>query len=245
MAGANLLELHNISKSFGALTALRNLSFHVGEGEVVGLLGDNGAGKSTTVNLISGIHKPTDGYLSIDGKQTCFTCRSDSADAGIETIYQHTALVDSLSITRNIFMGRELTDAFGFLKQKEMRDIAMEVLKNAVHISGIDSPDTLVGNLSGGQKQAVAIARAVHFKKRILLLDEPTSALSVRETEALLNQVLRLKGENVSSVLVTHNLYHAYQVCDRFVIMSHGTKVFDVQKADTTIGQLTEYVVLT
>ena len=242
---SNLLELHNISKSFGALTALRNLSFHIGEGEVVGLLGDNGAGKSTTVNLISGIHKPTDGYLSVDGKKTAFTCRSDSADAGIETIYQHTALVDSLSITRNIFMGRELTDRFGFLRQNEMRDIAMDVLQNAVHISGIDSPDTLVGNLSGGQKQAVAIARAVYFKKRVLLLDEPTSALSVRETEALLNQVLKLKAENVSSVLVTHNIYHAYQVCDRFVIMSHGTKVFDVHKADTTISQLTEYVVLT
>ena len=242
---ANLLELHNISKNFGALTALRNLSFHIGEGEVVGLLGDNGAGKSTTVNLISGIHKPTDGYLSVDGKRAAFTCRSDSADAGIETIYQHTALVDSLSITRNIFMGRELTDRFGFLRQGEMRDIAMDALQNAVHISGIDSPDTLVGNLSGGQKQAVAIARAVYFKKRVLLLDEPTSALSVRETEALLNQVLKLKAENVSSVLVTHNIYHAYQVCDRFVIMSHGTKVFDVDKADTTINQLTEYVVLT
>ncbi len=245
MSAPNLLELHNISKSFGALTALRNLSFHIGEGEVVGLLGDNGAGKSTTVNLISGIHKPTDGYLSVDGKKTAFTCRSDSADAGIETIYQHTALVDSLSITRNIFIGRELTDRFGFLRQREMREIAMEVLQNAVHISGIDSPDTLVGNLSGGQKQAVAIARAVYFKKRVLLLDEPTSALSVRETEALLNQVLKLKAENVSSVLVTHNIYHAYQVCDRFVIMSHGTKVFDVDKADTTINQLTEYVVLT
>jgi len=244
MSKPNLLELHNISKSFGALTALSNLSFHIGEGEVVGLLGDNGAGKSTTVNLISGIHKPSDGYLTVDGKRTLFTCRSDSADAGIETIYQHTALVDSLSITRNIFMGRELTDRFGFLKQAEMREIAMEVLKNAVHIAGIDSPDTLVGNLSGGQKQAVAIARAVYFKKRVLLLDEPTSALSVRETEALLNQVLKLKAENVSSVLVTHNLYHAYQVCDRFVIMSHGTKVFDVEKADTTVGQLTEYVVL-
>lgn len=245
MSAPNLLELHNISKSFGALTALRNLSFHIGEGEMVGLLGDNGAGKSTTVNLISGIHKPTDGYLTVDGKKTAFTCRSDSADAGIETIYQHTALVDSLSITRNIFMGRELTDRFGFLRQREMREIAMEVLQNAVHISGIDSPDTLVGNLSGGQKQAVAIARAVYFKKRVLLLDEPTSALSVRETEALLNQVLKLKAENVSSVLVTHNIYHAYQVCDRFVIMSHGTKVVDVDKADTTINQLTEYVVLT
>jgi simple sugar transport system ATP-binding protein len=244
MSAPNLLELHNISKSFGALTALRNLSFHIGEGEVVGLLGDNGAGKSTTVNLISGIHKPTEGYLSVDGKKTAFSCRSDSADAGIETIYQHTALVDSLSITRNIFMGRELTDRFGFLRQRDMREIAMDVLENAVHIAGIDSPDTLVGNLSGGQKQAVAIARAVYFKKRVLLLDEPTSALSVRETEALLNQVLKLKAENVSSVLVTHNIYHAYQVCDRFVIMSHGTKVFDVDKADTTINQLTEYVVL-
>lgn len=242
---APLLELHNISKSFGALDALRGLSFHVGQGEVVGLLGDNGAGKSTAVNLISGIHKPTKGHLSVDGKQTLFTCRKDSAEAGIETIYQNTALVDSLSITRNIFMGRERCSSGGFLNLAEMREIAMEVLNSAVHISGIDSPDMLVGELSGGQKQAVAIARAVFFKRRILMLDEPTSALSVRETEALLNQVLKLKSENVSSVLVTHNLYHAYQVCDRFVIMSHGTKVFDVAKADTTIGQLTEYVVLT
>jgi simple sugar transport system ATP-binding protein len=245
MMGAPLLELHNITKRFGGLTALKDLSFHIGEGEVIGLLGDNGAGKSTTVNLISGIHKPTSGHLSVGGKQTLFTCRTDSAEAGIETIYQNTALVDSLSITRNIFMGRERSNALGFMKLAEMRDIAMEVLKSAVHISGIDSPDKLVGELSGGQKQAVAIARAVFFKRKILLLDEPTSALSVRETEALLNQVVKLKGENVSSVLVTHNIYHAYQVCDRFVIMSHGTKVFDVAKADTDINQLTEYVVLT
>lgn len=192
---ASLLELHGVTKSFGGLTALRDLSFHVGEGEVLGLLGDNGAGKSTTVNLISGIYRPTDGHLSVDGRRADFTCRSDSARAGIETIYQNTALVDQLSITRNIFMGRELTDAFGLLKQREMRQIAMEVLDKAVHISGIDSPDKLVGDLSGGQKQAVAIARAVHFKRRVLLLDEPTSALSVRETEALLAQVLRLRAE--------------------------------------------------
>lgn len=245
MPGTSILELHGIGKRFGALTALNDLSFHIGAGEVVGLLGDNGAGKSTTVNLLSGIHRPSSGHLTVDGRETVFTCRTDSALAGIETIYQNTALVDSLSITRNIFMGREKTNAFGFLREAEMRDIAMEVLKSAVHISGIDSPDQLVGDLSGGQKQAVAIARAVFFKRRILLLDEPTSALSVRETEALLNQVLKLKAEGVSSVLVTHNLYHAYQVCDRFVIMSHGTKVFDVDKAETSIGQLTEYVVLT
>ena len=245
MASAPLLELHNVTKTFGPLVALDDLSFHIGEGEVVGLLGDNGAGKSTTVNLISGIHRPSSGHLSVNGRKTVFTCRTDSAEAGIETIYQNTALVDSLSITRNIFMGRERVNAFGFLKEAEMRDIAMQVLESAVHISGIDSPDKLVGELSGGQKQAVAIARAVFFKRQILLLDEPTSALSVRETEALLGQVLKLKAENVSSVLVTHNIYHAFQVCDRFVIMSHGAKVFDVAKQDTSITQLTEYVVLT
>ena len=241
----SLLALNSVCKSFGALHALTDLSFEIGDSEVVGLLGDNGAGKSTTVNLISGIHRPNSGYISVDGARRDFTCRRDSADAGIETIYQNTALVDSLSITRNIFMGRELTTRFGFLDLKRMRKIAMEVLESAVHISGIDSPDKLVGDLSGGQKQAVAIARAVFFKRRVLLLDEPTSALSVRETEALLAQVLKLKAEGVTSVLVTHNIYHAYQVCDRFVIMSHGTKVFDVAKADTTISQLTEYVVLT
>ena len=241
----SLLALHNITKTFGPLKALTDLSFEVGHSEVVGLLGDNGAGKSTTVNMLSGIHRPSSGYISVDGQRQDFSNRRDSADAGIETIYQNTALVDCLSISRNIFLGRELTTRFGFLDLKKMREIAMQVLESAVHISGIDSPDKLVGDLSGGQKQAVAIARAVFFKRRVLLLDEPTSALSVRETEALLHQVLKLKGEGVSSVLVTHNLYHAYQVCDRFVIMSHGTKVFDVAKADTTIEELTQHVVLT
>lgn len=242
---APLLELSSITKRFGALTALTDLSFSIGHGEVVGLLGDNGAGKSTAVNLMSGIFKPTSGHLKVDGKEQLFTCRMDSAEAGIETIYQNTALVDSLSITRNIFLGREIVNSAGFLKLKQMREIAMHVLDSAVHISGIESPDRLVGELSGGQKQAVAIARAVYFKRRILLLDEPTSALSVRETEALLAQVLRLKDEGVSSVLVTHNLYHAHQVCDRFVVMSHGTKVCDVTKAQTSIPELTEYVVRT
>lgn len=241
----SLLALHNINKSFGPLKALTDLSFEVGHSEVVGLLGDNGAGKSTTVNMLSGIHRPSSGYISVDGERQDFANRRDSAEAGIETIYQNTALVDCLSISRNIFLGRELTTRFGFLDLRQMRQIAMQVLESAVHISGIDSPDKLVGDLSGGQKQAVAIARAVFFKRRVLLLDEPTSALSVRETEALLNQVLKLKSEGVSSVLVTHNLYHAYQVCDRFVIMSHGTKVFDVAKVDTTIEELTQHVVLT
>ena len=171
--------------------------------------------------------------------------RRDSEHIGIETIYQDTALVDTMSIVRNIFMGREITNRWGFLNHRLIREIVADVLSSGIHISGIDSPDKEVGDLSGGQKQAVAIARAVYFKRRILLLDEPTSALSVRETEAVLNYIKQLRAENVSSVLVTHDLYHAYQVCDRFVVMSHGRKVYDVAKRDTSIEELTRHVVLT
>jgi simple sugar transport system ATP-binding protein len=240
-----LYEARDIVKKYGSFFALNNMNFHIGRNEVVGLLGDNGAGKSTLVKMISGINPPTSGEIRVGGKKTEIRCRADSEAAGIETIYQDIALVDSMSITRNIFMGRELTTRFGFMDHKGMRDMAIEILGSAVQISGIDDPDKEVGFLSGGQKQAVAIARAVHFKRNILLLDEPTSALSVRETEHLLAYVRELKRDGTSSVLVTHNLYHAYMVCDRFVVMSHGTKVFEADKKDTTIEELTDHVIRT
>ena len=150
---------------------------------------------------------------------------------------------ETLGRGSNLFLSREMTDGMGFLKMREMRRVAMDILTNAVSISGIDDPDKEVGALSGGQKQAVAIARAVHFKRRMLLLDEPTSALSVRETEALLDYVRGLKNDDVASILVTHNLYHAFDVCDRFVVMSHGKKVMDVNKSETTLRDLTDRVV--
>ena len=138
--------------------------------------------------------------------------------------------MDTMSITRNIFIGSEITNRIGLMRHKQMREITTAVLESAVHIGGMKSPEKLVGELSGGQKQAVAIARAVYFKRNLLLLDEPTSALSVRATEALLDYVRKLKEDGVSSVLVTHNLYHAFQVCDRFVVMSHGQKTLDLPK---------------
>jgi simple sugar transport system ATP-binding protein len=239
-----IYEVRGVSKRYGNVQALSNLNFHIGAGEVIGLLGDNGAGKSTLIKLMSGIIQPDDGEVLVDGAPAIVKSRRDSEHIGIETIYQDTALVDTMSIVRNIFMGREIANRWGFLKHRSMREIAAEVLRSGIHISGIDSPDREVGDLSGGQKQAVAIARAVYFKRRILL-DEPTSALSVRETEAVLNYIKKLRAENVSSVLVTHNLYHAHQVCDRFVVMSHGQKVYDVAKPDTSIEELTRHVVLT
>ncbi len=240
-----MYEVRNVSKRFGGVLALDGLDFHLGSGEVVGLLGDNGAGKSTLIKMMSGIVQPDTGAVFVDGAPVAVRSRRDSQKIGIETIYQDTALVDSMSIVRNIFMGRELVGRRGFLDHRRMREVAIDVLRATVHISGIDNPDKEVGALSGGQKQAVAIARAVYFKRRILLLDEPTSALSVRETESLLAYIKRLRDEGVSSVLVTHNLYHAYQACDRFVVMSHGRKVIDVSKADTSIDELTRHVVLT
>ena len=240
-----LLEARGITKRYGSFIALNNMNFHIGKAEVIGLLGDNGAGKSTLVKMISGINPPTSGEIYIDGKLTLLNSRADAEAAGIETIYQDIALVDSMSITRNIFMGREITTWGGFLDLRKMEEIAIDILGSAVRISGIDNPRKEVGFLSGGQKQAVAIARAVHFKRNILLLDEPTSALSVRETEHLLAYVRDLVREGTSSVLVTHNLYHAYKVCDRFVVMSHGTKVFEAVKNDTSIGELTDHVIRT
>jgi simple sugar transport system ATP-binding protein len=239
-----LLELRGICKTYGLVNALSELDFHINHAEIVGLLGDNGAGKSTLIKIMSGVVRPDNGEIYSNGNPVTINSRHESEELGIETIYQDTALVDTISITRNIFMGRELVNRFGFMQHKKMRSIAEQVLSHAVQIGGIESPDKLVGDLSGGQKQAVAIARAVYFKRSILLLDEPTSALSVRATEALLDYVRQVKQEGVSSVLVTHNLYHAYQVCDRLVVISHGHKMMDIPKQNTTIDDLTQKVIL-
>ncbi len=240
-----LLELCNIYKRYGPIEALSDMNFHIHRHEVVGLLGDNGAGKSTLIKLMSGVVHADSGAILADGKEVQLNSRQDSEALGIETIYQDTALVDTMSITRNIFMGREITNRLGFMRHRKMQEITLEVLKGVVHIGGIDDPRKMVGDLSGGQKQAVAIARAVFFKRLMLLLDEPTSALAVRATERLLAYIRELKEEGVSSVLVTHNMYHAYQVCDRFVVMSHGKKVLDVPKESTSLEDLTASVVMT
>ncbi len=241
---AAMLSLRGIYKSYGHVQALSNLDFDINPNEVVGLLGDNGAGKSTLIKLMSGVVVKDKGSILWFGRPIELGSRRESAELGIETIYQDAALVDTMSVVRNIFMGRELTNRLGFLDHSKMRELATQVLAASLQIGGIDSPDKLVGTLSGGQKQAVAIARAVYFKRKILLLDEPTSALSVRATEALFEYIRQLRRDGVSSVLVTHNLYHAHQLCDRFVVMSHGQKTYEVLKQETTIEELTRHVVM-
>jgi simple sugar transport system ATP-binding protein len=238
-----LLALDGIVKRYGANTVLDDVSFEIDRGEVVGLLGDNGAGKSTLVKIISGIVPMTAGGYYWDGEKLGHVSRPETERRGVETIFQDSALVPTMSITRNIFAGRELTNRLGFLKLKAMDEIATQILDSVVSIEGIKSAKQLVGSLSGGQAQAVAIARAVHFKRSLLILDEPTSALAVRATEALLDYLVALKAEGVSSLLVTHNLHHAYKVCDRHIVMNHGHKILDVRREDTTVEELTAAVV--
>lgn len=238
-----LLRLEKVSKQYGPNTVLKDVSFTINKNEVVGLLGDNGAGKSTLVKIMSGVVPMSSGEYFWDDKKVNNVTRAETERLGVETIFQDSALVPQMTISRNIFMGREITNKLGFMKLKEMDDIAAEVLDSVVTIEGIKSPKQLVQSLSGGQAQAVAIARAVHFNRSLLILDEPTSALAVRATEALLNYLTQLKGEGVSSVLVTHNLHHAYQVCDRHIVMNHGQKILDVRKEDTSVEELTAAVV--
>jgi simple sugar transport system ATP-binding protein len=239
----SLLRVEGITKKYGPNTVLDDVTFEIGKNEVVGLLGDNGAGKSTLVKIMSGVVDATSGKYFWDGKLVDNVNREETERLGVETIFQDSALVPQMTITRNIFMGREITNKLGLMKIKQMDAIAAEVLDSVVAIEGIKSPRQLVASLSGGQAQAVAIARAVHFKSSLLILDEPTSALAVRATEALLDYLRQLKTEGVSSVLVTHNLHHAYQVCDRHIVMNHGRKILDVRREETTVDELTAAVV--
>lgn len=240
---APLLQLSGISKQYGHVQALKDVDFQINRNEIVGLLGDNGAGKSTLVRIMSGIEFPDSGRVFRDGREVMIRSRKDSERLGIETIYQDSALVGSASIMRNFFAGRELTLGLGILDTRAMNTVVMDVLLNTVRIAGINSPDILVEALSGGQRQAVAIARAVHFKTAMLLLDEPTSALSVRETDKLLAHLRDLKSEGVSAVFITHNLYHAYESCDRFTVLSRGRVISTVTKADTSLRELNDMIV--
>ena len=237
-----LLELRGVSKTYGKIDALTDVNFTVGRSEVVGLLGDNGAGKSTLVKVMSGVVTPDSGSVRSEGDEVQIRNRSESAALGIETIFQDAALVGSMTIARNIFLGREPRNRLGLMDQPRMRRIAAHALTSIVGIEGIDSPDKLVESLSGGQLQAVAIARAVYFKRRLLILDEPTSALAVRATQALWEYLRSLRADGLSSVLVTHNLHDAYRLCDRFVILSHGRVAYEGTAADTSVDDLTDRV---
>ncbi len=243
MENVPLIEMKGIYKSFGKVYALKGVDFSVGQNEVVGLLGDNGAGKSTLIKTLVGLHQPDKGEVYFEGERVFFSSPKDARNYGIETVYQDLALINLMSISRNFFLGREPTVRiwpFNILKKKEMDRIAKEVLTDiGVRVRSVDEA---VSFLSGGERQAIAIGRAIHFGAKLLILDEPTAALSVKETRKVLDLILEAKERGLSVIFITHNIYHVYEVADKLTLLEHGKKVGDFVKKDVTPEEIIDII---
>lgn len=236
-----LLRMTGINKYFGKVHALEDIDFKISEAENVGLVGDNGAGKSTLIKIISGYHRAEKGQIYFEGKEVRISSPKDSRALGIETVYQEQALAPDLSISRNIFMGREPVTTLGFLRKRVMDEESMDALKSmGLHLR---SPNINISTLSGGERQGVAIARAFYFEAKLVILDEPTMALSVKEVREVFNFVNQLKRKGISVIFITHNLHHVFTISDRIVVLSHGKKLVDIKKEDTNVDELSEIIV--
>src|SRR6478735_10513471 len=234
----DLIRMEHISKYYGRIRALDDVNFVVGEREIVGLLGDNGAGKSTLIKVLSGAVPSTSGDIYVRGVKVSIRSTTDAIAQGIETIYQDSALVTQLSIARNLFLGREPVTGprlLDRLDQKAMNKVARDLLKR-VGITKEIPPTTPISALSGGERQAVAIARAMHFDSDLIILDEPTNNLGVEETKGVLRFVRNARDSGHSCIFIAHNIYHVFQVVDRIVVMRRGKKVADdIDPKKTTI----------
>jgi simple sugar transport system ATP-binding protein len=228
----HLIELRKVTKSFGSVNAVENVSFHVGEGEVVGLIGDNGAGKSTLIKILSGVHAPDSGEIIVKGQPASGWYAAKSRDAGIETVYQDRALVVNQTIVRNIFMGRELRNRLGFIDMQRQHDEAERLMRDIGFTSRVFSPHSLVATLSGGERQGVAIARALYYDADLIVLDEPTTALSLTETQKVFTFVENVRQRGRSIVFIDHNIYHVYDIADRFVILDRGRVIAEATKTE-------------
>ncbi len=239
-----IISCRSLSKWYSGVHALKNVDLDIQPGEVVGLVGDNGAGKSTLINILAGVHGPDAGQVLFDGEPVSIRTPKDAKQIGIETIHQYNSVVPTMSIARNLFIGREplrfSIGGLGILDQKRMREDSIRAISDVdLHLR---SPEALVGELSGGQRQGVAIARAMHFKSRVLILDEPTNHLSVKETNKVLDFVRNLKTQGLTGIFISHNMHHVFQSCDRVVAMARGEIVFDRPAAETDIEEVQSYL---
>jgi simple sugar transport system ATP-binding protein len=232
-----LLQLRDIAKYFGNVTALEGISTSVRAGEVTCVLGDNGAGKSTFIKILSGLHKPSSGEYLIDGSPVEFESPRDARDRGIATVYQDLAMAPLMSVWRNFFMGAEPMGGGVLMRSRFMRETAKaEMAKMGIDVRDIDQP---VGTLSGGERQSVAIARAVYFGARVLILDEPTSALGVRQSGVVLKYVRAAADRGLGVIFISHNPHHAFPVGDRFLLLNRGRSLGDFAKDEISHEELT------
>jgi simple sugar transport system ATP-binding protein len=239
MAATPLIDVQNISKQFGSVIALSGVSMTVWPGEVHCLLGDNGAGKSTLIKTLSGVHAPSAGQFVLEGQPVVMTGPRDALDRGIATVFQDLAMIPLMSITRNFFMGREVTKGAGPLRRFDV-DTANRVAKEEMKKIGIDvrDPTQAVGTLSGGERQCVAIARAVYFGAKVLILDEPTSALGVKQASMVLRYVAQARTRGLGVIFITHNVHHAWAVGDRFTVLNRGKTLGTFTKGEIAREEL-------
>ncbi len=237
---APLIEVQDVSKSFGSVVALKDISMKVNAGEVMCLLGDNGAGKSTLIKILSGVHRPSDGHYMVEGKEARFSSPRDALSAGIATVFQDLAMIPLMGISRNFFLGSEPTKGWGPFRRFDTK-FADRVTREELARIGIQIRDTgqAVGTLSGGERQSVAIARAVYFGAKVLILDEPTAALGVKEAGIVLRYIAQARAKGLGVIFITHNPHHAYPIGDHFTLLNRGRSLGTFAKSEISREELT------
>ena len=239
----SLARMENIEKNFRAVQALKKVSVEIRPGEILGLLGDNGAGKSTLIKILAGVFPPDRGKIFFEDVEVNFSSPKDARAMGIETVHQALSLVDVMSISRNFFLGREPIKKIGPIYLLDKKKMNKECEKAVTGLGvGVRSTDEFVSILSGGERQAISIGRAMHFKVKLLILDEPLNALSVRETKEVLRQIEKAKESGVSVIFITHNVYHVYPVAERFVMLDKGIKIGEVDKKNASPEDIIEII---
>ena len=238
-----MVRMENMVKRFGTVTALDGVNFTVNPREVVALVGDNGAGKSTLIKILTGVYPPTGGQIYFEGRPVQIPSPREARALGIETVYQDLALVNLMSITRNFFLGRELVSKIGPLHWLRLRQMHAQT-QSSLRDIGIEirSPGEKVERLSGGERQSIAIGRALHFGAKLLILDEPTSALSVAETRKVLTYTLNAKERGLSVIFITHNIHHVFMVADRYTLIRHGRLVGNYAKGELTHDDIADLI---
>jgi simple sugar transport system ATP-binding protein len=239
------VELKNVDKYFGKVQALHNINFQVGNNEIVGLIGDNGAGKSTMIKIITGVFPPSGGDIFVKDNKidyTKFNVKS-AHQTGIETVYQDRSLAEDQDLWRNFFIGRQLVNNFGFIKVKEEKEIVNNILKNMIGFRGAGiTVDSKVKKLSGGERQGIAIGRAMHFDAELIILDEPTVALSLKEVTKVLNFVQELKSNGKACIYISHNIHDVFKIADRFVVLDRGKIVASILKNEISLKDLNTFL---
>ncbi len=243
---ASIVRLEHVEKYFGAVHALRDISLTIGRNEIVGLIGDNGAGKSTLIKVMTGVMPPTTGRIFVRDREidpSDYSVRM-AHDLSIETVYQDRSLADKQPLWRNFFVGRQITNRFGFIDIKREKEIARRILLESIGFRGVGiTVDSTVAQLSGGERQGIAIGRAMHYDADLIVLDEPTAALGVAEVKKVLDFVRRIKESGRACIYIEHNLAHVHEVADRLIILDRGQIVTEITPKDMTVAELTDYLI--